>query len=241
VNKFGLPGTEIPLQRLCGGTRLGEWLSFCWVYLWTLREYWWALVPDLALGSVDLVAKWRSKDIHIKRKWYVRLFVCGLIFAQLLAYKDLKRTTDGMSGQILNVGNSLWPVPGGDAKVILSMIEVSVTNTGNPSAVIGWGLQVTVDGKVYPSETSVFNPEYISPSGFSVNKAEWHQSLLKSRVTRLLSRRSRLWLRATTKMAGYCSLFLVCHSTSSGVPRLKCFSEMSTNTSIQLRKQFTAN
>ena len=134
--------------------------SFLVDYGLAVLPYWWLLTAGTAMGLVDIVAKASGKDVPIPPRWIWRILVAGIIVAQVLVYKDLKTTTEGLSGTL---GNTAVMKASGTGEAIV-VVELSVTNTGSPTAVQGYGLQLEYDGIKQPKE-GFFLPEYAPPSG----------------------------------------------------------------------------
>jgi hypothetical protein len=63
-------------------------------YCKAVADWWYTLIPGFVLSIVDIIERSRGKEIPIQPRWVFRAFVCGLVFAQFLAYRDASNSAE---------------------------------------------------------------------------------------------------------------------------------------------------
>jgi hypothetical protein len=138
-----------------------EWVPFLEHYLAAVIGYWKLFVLDGVLAGVDGINWWRGKELRVPKKYIVWLFFAALIGAQMFVYRDLKGSTEGLSGSIVNEAVAQHA----DTGTAVVPMELTLANTGNPTAVTGFQLSLTYDGVRHPAMSS-----YISPAGMPIHR-----------------------------------------------------------------------
>jgi hypothetical protein len=161
------------------------WGDFLAKYGSAVWDYWYAIVLGGALFIVDIIERVKGKDVPFLSTIAAPVLFLTLIFSELLAahalyvtqdsqYASLKSSYDeldkqnktqaaqmmGLHGQLGTIEMMAEPRTG--TAVIL--LNIAVTNTGNPTIAQGFNLQLTYGGTVYP-QVGLYHPEYAPPYG----------------------------------------------------------------------------
>jgi len=127
-------------------------------YLWAIAGWWYALIPGIALSLLDVVERLRKGDAPVSSRWIIGVFVCGMIVAQFLAYRDVVQRTEGVWGSVDQVLSGV-STNSGDVAVL---INLSIRNTGNSSIVEDFHLHIRTPSVGLDRTTMT----YTLPDGF---------------------------------------------------------------------------
>ena len=117
-----------------------EWQIFV-SNLEAVLDWWYALIPGLLLSLIDVVERSRGKEAPISPRWILRVFLIGMILAQYLAYRDLKKETVASKPDFsIYIGQSVTGDYLGDTA---AMPYVKVINRGADSSIVGWSAHFT--------------------------------------------------------------------------------------------------